>query len=98
MFSWESIKYRLAHDFQLAIVTFLGTIVLVGITPFALLRGVNGQWTGLTLDVLIQCGILGSMLRAWKTGNALGPSLFLAYFIGVVSTTAVYVLGVSGQY
>ena len=94
----RTIKYRLANDFQLAIVTFLGTIVLVGITPFTVLRGLNAQWGGLAIDLLIQCGILGSMLRAWLTGNAHGPSIFLAYFIGVSTTSAVYILGTPGIY
>lgn len=94
----RSIKYRLAHDFQLAIVTLLGSIVLVGITPFTILRAVNGNWRGLAIDLLVQTGILGSMFRAWSTGNAHGPSLFLAYFIGVTATIAVYVLGAPGIY
>ena len=94
----RTIKYRLANDFQLAIVTFLGTIVLVGITPFMVLRGINGQWASLAIDLTIQSGILLSMLRAWKTGDAHGPSLFLAYFIGVMATSAVYVLGIPGKY
>lgn len=94
----RTIKYRLANDFQLAIVTFLGTIVLVGITPFTILRGLNAQWAGFAIDLLIQCGILGSMLRAWLTGDAHGPSIFLAYFIGVMATGAVYILGAPGIY
>jgi len=94
----RTIKYRLANDFQLAIVTFLGTIVLVGITPFTVLRGMNAQWGGFAIDLLIQCGILGSMLRAWLTGDAHGPSIFLAYFIGITATSAVYILGAPGIY
>jgi diguanylate cyclase (GGDEF)-like protein len=94
----RTIKYRLANDFQLAIITFLGTIVLVGITPFAVLRGLNGQWESFAIDLFIQCGILGSMLRAWITGDAHGPSIFLGYFIGIVATTAVYILGTAGIY
>ena len=94
----RSIKYRLAHDFQLAIVTLLGSIVLVGITPFTILRGLNGNWVGFATDLAIQIGILGSMFRSWHTGDARGPSLFLAYFIGVMATVAVYVLGAPGIY
>jgi diguanylate cyclase (GGDEF)-like protein len=94
----RTIRYRLANDFQLAIVTFLGTIVVVGITPFTVLRGLNAQWGGLAIDLLVQCGILGSMLRAWLTGDAHGPSIFLAYFIGVTATCAVYILGAPGVY
>ncbi|MFZ2268806.1 MAG: GGDEF domain-containing protein [Azonexus sp.] len=94
----RTIKYRLANDFQLAIVSLLGSIVLVGITPFTVLRGINAHWGGFAIDLLIQGGIVGSMLRAWRTGDAHGPSLFLAYFIGVTATSAIYILGAPGIY
>lgn len=94
----RTIKYRLANDFQLAIVTFLGSIVLVGITPFTVLRGMHANWGGFAIDLLIQGVILGSMLRAWLTGDAHGTSLFLAYFIGIMATIAIYILGAPGIY
>ena len=96
--SLRTIKYRLAHDFQLAIITFLGSIVLIGITPFTVLRGINGQWGSLAIDILVQGGILGSMLRAWTTGGTHGPSLFLGYFIGLMAVIAVYILGIPGKF
>lgn len=92
----RTIKYRLANDFQLAIVTFLGSIVLVGITPFTVLRGMHANWGGFAIDLLIQAVILGSMWRAWRTGDAHGTSLFLAYFIGIMATLAIYILGAPG--
>lgn len=98
MINLRTIRYRLANDFQLAIVTFLSTIVLLGITPFTILRALNAQWGGFAIDLLIQCGIVGAMLRAWLTGDANGPSIFLGYFIGITATGAVYVLGAPGIY
>lgn len=93
-----AIRYRLYNDFQLAIITLLAVISLLGITPFALLRGINGQWLSFAVDAAIETGILGCVLYAWRTGDTLRPSTFLAYFIGVMSVVAVQVLGIPGAY
>jgi diguanylate cyclase (GGDEF)-like protein len=94
----ETIRHRLRNDFQLAIITLLALIALVGITPFALLRAFNGQWQSLAVDATIEAGILGSVFSAWRTGNTVLPSTFLAYFIGVMSVVAVHIIGISGAY
>ncbi len=94
----KTIRYRLRNDFQLAIITLLGLIALLGITPFALLRGINGQWLSFAVDATIETGILGAVLYAWRTGDTYHPSTFLAYFIGVMSVVAVHILGIPGAY
>jgi diguanylate cyclase (GGDEF)-like protein len=96
--SLTAISYRLRSDFQLAIVTLLGSIALLGISPFAVLRALHGEWLAFFVDLLIIAGILGSMLHAWRSGNTHGPSLFLAYFIGVMAIVAIYVLGPAGEF
>lgn len=96
--SFRTIKYRLTNDFQLAVMTLLGMIALLGITPFTLMRAINGQWQAFTTDLLIQVGILGSVLRAWLSGNTHGPSLFLAYFIGAMVIVAIFILGTAAGY
>jgi diguanylate cyclase (GGDEF)-like protein len=92
----QAIRYRLQYDFQLAVMTLLGVIALIGITPFTLLRAVNGQWLPFTVDFTIQAGILGTFIYAWRTGQTQRASLVLAYFIGVMATAAVFVLGKAG--
>jgi diguanylate cyclase (GGDEF)-like protein len=94
----KAIQYRLRSDFQLAIITLLGLISLLGITPFALLRGINGQWLSFAVDATIEVVILGGVLYAWQAGDTRHPSIFLAYFIGVMSVVAVQVLGIPGAY
>lgn len=93
-----TIRHRLRNDFQLAIITLLGLIALLGITPFALLRAANGQWLSFAVDVGIESGILLSVLYAWLTSDTRRPSVVLAYFIGVMSVIAVHVLGIAGAY
>ena len=95
---FRTFKYRLTNDFQLAVMTLLGMIALLGITPFTGLRAVNGQWQAFATDILIQAGILGSVLYAWVSGNTHTPSLFLAYFIGVMVIVAIFVLGTAAEY
>lgn len=95
---FRTIKYQLANDFQLAVITLLGMIALLGITPFTVLRAIDGNWPAFTTDILIQSGILVSVLRAWLTGDTHGPSLFLAYYIGAMVVVAIIVLGTAAEY
>jgi diguanylate cyclase (GGDEF)-like protein len=94
----SAIKHRLSKDFQLAVLSLMGVIALVGITPFLVLRAINGTWEAFVVDLVIECVILGCMLRAWLTGKSHGPSLFLAYFIGVGAVAVIRILGPAGQY
>lgn len=93
-----TIRYRLTNDFQLAIITLMGVIALLGISPFALRRALHGQWPAFALDLLIEVGILTSVLHAWRSGSTRGASLFLAYFIGSMAVAAVLLLGLGGEY
>ena len=93
-----TIKHRLASDFQLAVITLLGMIALLGITPFLVLRAANEQWAAFGVDLIVQGGILASVLYGWASGNVKGASAFLAYFIGGMGLVAIYTLGVPGQY
>ncbi len=95
---FRAIKYRLANDFQLAVITMLGVIALIGISPFTLFRAANGQWLAFAADLLIQAGILACVLRTWFTGDTHGPSLFLAYFLGVMAIIAIFILGTAAEY
>jgi diguanylate cyclase len=94
----ESINHRLRNDFQLAIVTLLGTITLVGLSPFTIWRAINGQWLAFGLDLLIQAGILALVLVSWWSGNTRGTSLVAAYFLGVMAVLAVVILGAPGRH
>jgi diguanylate cyclase (GGDEF)-like protein len=93
-----TIRLRLANDFQLAVLTLLGSIALLGISPFTILRAINGEWSVFATDLFIQVGILGIVAHAWRSGRTSGPSIFLAYFIGTVVTVAFYVLGDVAKY
>ena len=73
----NNFRYRLANDFQLAVLTLMGGISLVGITPFLVLRALSGEWFTFAIDVLIEAVILGCMLHAWITGKTMARVCFL---------------------
>jgi diguanylate cyclase (GGDEF)-like protein len=96
--SMKTIRYRLSKDFQLAIVSLMGFIVLLGISPFMILRALNGQWQGFAVDLLILCGISGIIAYSWLSGQTRIPSLLLACFIGFMGVVAIHILGAAGRY
>lgn len=94
----KPIQYRLNNDFQLAVLTLLAAIALLGLTPFTVLRAIQAQWLAFALDLTIQSGILACVVYAWRTGDTRRPSLALAYFIGAMALVAVWVLGAPGRF
>lgn len=61
--------HRLKNDFRLSIITLLGISGLVGITPFAVLRFMQGNLLAGVVDSTILGGIATSMAYAWFTGD-----------------------------
>lgn len=61
--------FRLRQDFRLSIITVFGACAVVAITPFAVLRLVQGQWLAGLVDFGIVAGIVGAMVYAWRGGN-----------------------------
>jgi len=49
--------HRLKNDFRLSIITLLGASAALGITPFAMLRFMQGNTLAGLLDLLIIAGI-----------------------------------------
>jgi len=94
----SNFRYRLTNDFQLAVLTLMGAISLLGITPFLILRAISGDWFAFALDLMIEAVIFGCMLRAWVTGKTHGASLFLAYSISLGTVASIHALGAPGQY
>lgn len=93
-----TIRYRLQNDFQLTILTLLGAIAVVGVTPFAVVRALNHEWPACVTDLGVITGILVGVSYAWHTGNTRSVSTLLCYFIGAMAVVASHVLGVYGTY
>lgn len=61
--------HRLRNDFRLSIITLLGASAILGITPFAVLRFLQGNPFAAAIDLTILTGISAGVVYAWRTGG-----------------------------
>lgn len=71
---------RLRADFRLSIITLLGCSALLGVTPFAVYRFVQGQIVAGAVDCMILAGILLTMVYAWRYDDTWHSGLFMSVF------------------
>src|SRR5690554_3176098 len=71
--------HRLKNDFRLSIITLLGVSGFVGISPFAVLRFVQGNMLAGVVDVLILFGVCGGVIYAWVTGDTRRSGVVMAF-------------------
>ncbi len=86
--------YRLKADFRLSIITLLGASAILGITPFAVFRFLQGNLLAGLIDIAILAVIVGSVTHAWVTGRTDRSGLFLAV---MTSSSAVVVGALTGE-
>lgn len=86
--------YRLKTDFRLSIITLLGASAILGITPFAVFRFLQGNLIAGLVDVAILTGIVVSVAWSWVTGRTEYSGLFLAI---MTSSSAVVVGAITGE-
>ncbi|GGE64817.1 GGDEF domain-containing protein [Streptosporangium jomthongense] len=81
---------RLKTDFRLSIITILGTSAFLGITPFAIMRFVQGNLVAGAIDTAILVTIFGGMAYAWITGDTRRSGMVLAFIAcsGAVAVAA----------
>lgn len=89
---------RLNGDFQLSIITLLGLLGVVGITPFAVYRFLRGEWLVGLIDSAAVLGILLGIAYGWRTGRLVGLGWFLSILINAVSVAVAILYGVFGLY
>ena len=85
---------RLKTDFRLSIITLLGASALLGITPFAVTRFLQGELVAGAIDTAILLSISIGMIYAWVTGDTRRSGAVLAF---VASFGAVMVAAVVGE-
>ena len=64
-----SIASRPISDFRLSIITLLGVSAFLGITPFAVMRYLQGNLLAGLVDTTILLGICSALVYAWVTGD-----------------------------
>lgn len=86
--------YRLKTDLRLSVITLLATSAVLGITPFAVMRFLQGNMLAGIVDMTIMVAILAGMIYAWKTGDTARTGFFMAI---VACSGAVAVGAVVGE-
>lgn len=89
-----SMLKRLKTDFRLSIITLLGASALLGITPFAVMRFLQGEFIAGGIDTSILLSISALMIYAWVTGDTRRSGMAMAV---VVCSSAVVVAAVVGE-
>lgn len=80
------IKERVGSDVRLAMILMFGALAIVGVTPFAVMRALGGEWVAASLDTALVLLISGGVLYAWQTGRSAMVGKLLA--VGVSATGA----------
>ncbi|MEX0603988.1 MAG: GGDEF domain-containing protein [Marinobacter sp.] len=90
--------YRLRNNFRLSIITMLGVCAILGITPFAIFRFVQGDLLAGTVDTVIMLCIVITMSYAWITGDTRRSGFCMAIIACAGGATVASVLGTIGLF
>ena len=86
----HALKNRIGTDVRLAMILLFAAITVVGVTPFAVVRALNGEWLAFALDLALILVMIASLFAAALWINA-------STFVGApVSTTHAIVGGIVG--
>lgn len=89
---------RLQNDFQLSIITLMGFIGVLGISPYAAYRLLHGNYLVGIADTVIVLSTLAAVAYAWRTGDTVKPGIYLACIFSGGSTLIAINLGVNGLF
>lgn len=89
---------RLRKDFQLSIITLMGLFGVLGISPYAVYRLLNGNYLVGIADTIIVFSTLAAVLYAWITSDTIKPGICLAAVFSVSATLIAINLGVNGLF
>ncbi|GBO84593.1 MULTISPECIES: GGDEF domain-containing protein [Marinobacter] len=90
--------HRLKTDFRLSIITLLGASAILGITPFAAMRFMQGNTLAGSVDTAILVGILITLIYAWASGDTRRSGLVLAVIACSGAVTVGAVVGEPGLF
>ncbi|QJD58336.1 GGDEF domain-containing protein [Pseudomonas sp. gcc21] len=94
----QRIWRRLTGDYQLAIITSVGFLGLVALTPFAIYRLSHADWLVGAVDIFLILSTCTAVAYAWRTGDTLRPGQFLAAFYSTAAVLVAINLGVDGLF
>lgn len=89
---------RLKNDFYLAMVTLVGSLMVLCVTPYGLYRLFTGNVVVGVADLLmVTCAIIATRM-AWRTGDTVKPGLFMAVVFCIGAVLVCINLGVDGLF
>lgn len=94
----KALQKRLKDDFYLAMITLVGIMITVFVTPYAVYRLVTGNWIVGIADFCIVFSAITSVLFAWRTGDTVKPGQFLACIFCIGAGIVAINLGVNGLF
>lgn len=89
---------RLRNDFQLSIITLMGLLGVVGISPYAVYRLAQGNYLVGIADVVIVISTIIAVLFAWRTGDTVKPGICVSVIFSAAATLITIKLGVNGLF
>ncbi|MDH1337962.1 GGDEF domain-containing protein [Ectopseudomonas oleovorans] len=89
---------RLRNDFQLSIITLMGLFGVIGISPYAVYRLLEGNYLVGIADTIIVLSTLFAVRYAWLTRDTVKPGIFLAAVLSIAATLIAINLGVNGLF
>jgi len=90
--------YRLKTDFRLSIITLLAISAILGISPFAVMRFLQGNIIAGVVDTSIMLAITAGMIYAWVTGDTARSGLAMAIVACGGAVTVGAVVGEPGLF
>lgn len=94
----HAIKNRIGTDVRLAMILLFATLTVAGISPFAVMRALNGEWIAVLLDGVLAAVICGNALFAWRTGNSALAGKINAVVVSLCCALAAEMLGAAGLF
>ena len=89
---------RLKDDFYLAMLTLVGAIIVLCVTPYGIYRLLSGNLlVGLADLIMVLCSVL-AVRSAWQTGDTVKPGLFMAVIFCIGAVLVCISLGVDGLF
>ncbi len=87
---------RLKRNFQLSIITMMGLFGVLCITPYAVYRTYNANFTVAIADSFAIISIIIAVIYAWRTNDTVKPGLYLSIIFSATATFVTINLGING--
>jgi diguanylate cyclase len=89
---------RLKSDFYLAMLTLVGSLIVLCVTPYAIYRLYSGNYVVGIADLIIIACSIAAVRMAWRTGDTVKPGLFMAVVFCAGAFLVCVSLGVDGLF